>query len=62
MSLKPSLGEWTDQITMSLGLCVGSGLQMWFYCTEIAARIYCPKENSSFFDGLQMIDCYRHFN
>ena len=62
LSLKPPLGKWTDQMIMSLALSLGMVLKAFLYGTELAARIHCPKQNTTWYDGLQMIDCYRQFN
>ena len=62
LSLKPSLGKWTDQMIMCLALFLGMGLKVFLYCTELAARIHCPKQNATWYDGLQMIDCYRQLH
>ena len=62
LSLKPPLGKWADQMIMSLAISFGTGIQLFLYLTELAARYYCPNENATWYDGLQLIDCYKQFN
>ena len=59
LNLKPPLSPWADQMIMCFGLSVGFGLQITFYCAEVAARIYCPTQTDSW---LRIVDCYRQFN
>ena len=63
LNLKPKMSRWVDQMLMCFGLSIGLGLQMTFYCTEVAALIHCPSsQNASWIDGLRMINCYKQFN
>ena len=62
LSLKPTVDSWTDQMAMCLVLTLGSGIQITIYCIEVVSHIYCPIQNSTWFDHPRMFECYRKFN
>jgi hypothetical protein len=57
---RPSSSRLANFLTFS-GLSLGVTIIVSFYCTEIAARLYCPLEEPSFFK-LRALYCYSLYN